>query len=223
MPLAIRWPGRIKPATQSDAFISHLDFAPTFLSAAGLGKRPQMSGTSILDLIANPTARQEIFTERERHAFVRPNGLGYPCRAVRTRRHLYIRNFTPDRWPAGNPDMEHASQGRYGDIDAGPSKKYLIDHKDDPKLTPLFTAAAAKRPPEELYDVITDPTQLKNLAEDPAQFQAKRDLKEKLDTWMAATADPRSTDPATDYFDKVPYLGNEVRRNRQNQPARPGV
>ena len=38
---------------------------------------------------------------------------GYPVRAIRTPDYLYISNFTPDAWPAGNP------QTGYRNVDDG--------------------------------------------------------------------------------------------------------
>ena len=45
--------------------------------------------------------RGKAFTGKERHNMCREDKGGYPCRAVRTKDFLYIRNFEPDRWPAG--------------------------------------------------------------------------------------------------------------------------
>ena len=44
-----------------------------------------------------------VFAGRERHASARYNNWGYPSRALRTKDFLYIRNFRPERWPAGDP------------------------------------------------------------------------------------------------------------------------
>src|SRR4029453_9571312 len=37
MPLLVRWPGVVKPGTRTDAIVLNVDFAPTFLEAAGGG------------------------------------------------------------------------------------------------------------------------------------------------------------------------------------------
>jgi arylsulfatase len=36
VPAMVRWPGKIKPGTVSNEIISHLDWAPTLLAAAGV-------------------------------------------------------------------------------------------------------------------------------------------------------------------------------------------
>ncbi len=50
MPLVMRWPGRIPPGSVNRDMLSNLDFAPTFLDAAGLGKPAAMQGRSFLPL-----------------------------------------------------------------------------------------------------------------------------------------------------------------------------
>jgi hypothetical protein len=92
----------------------------------------------------------------ERHANVRRGDLSYPARAVRTADHLYIRNYRPDRWPAGDPDL-YVAVGPFGDIDDGPTKQLLLSRRDDPPIKRYFELAVAKRPAEELFDLKKDP------------------------------------------------------------------
>jgi N-sulfoglucosamine sulfohydrolase len=134
--------------------------------------------------------RDKVFVERERHANVRKGDLSYPVRAVRTDDWLYIRNFRPERWPAGDPEMYFAV-GPYGDIDGGLSKTLLLARWDNPVIGRFFGLATAKRPAEELYDLKTDPGQLMNVAADPGRSEAKARLRRTLDEWMRTTGDPR--------------------------------
>ena len=46
-----------------------------------------------------------------------------------------------------------------------------------------------RRPAEEFYDLATDPWELKNLADDPAQADRKAALSKELDAWMAQQGD----------------------------------
>jgi len=225
MPLAIRWPGRIEAGLSIDptVLISHLDFAPTFLELAGLPRPPEMSGRSLLPLLAGSpkVGFDAVFTERERHATARAGNVGYPSRAVRTRDWLHIRNFAPNRWPAGDGDYDGA-QSFFSDIDSGPTKKFLLDHRSDKGYSRLFELACAKRPPEELYDLRTDPHQLKNLADDPTWLNMKHSARKLLEDWMRSTLDPRVANPATDVFDNYPYV-NATGATRPARPASPGV
>jgi arylsulfatase A-like enzyme len=55
VPLIIRYPESIKPATVNDDLVSVLDFAPTFLDFAGVEKPEQFQGKSIRQLMAGFT------------------------------------------------------------------------------------------------------------------------------------------------------------------------
>ncbi|RPI49263.1 MAG: heparan N-sulfatase [Acidobacteria bacterium] len=207
LPFAMRWPGRVRPGLVADAFINLSDLAPTFLEAAGLTPPESMSARSILGLAAGGSeqGRDRVFVERERHAHVRAGNLSYPVRAVRTDEWLYIRNFRPDRWPAGDPEMVF-SVGPYGDIDGGVSKTLLLERRNDPAIARFFALATAIRPAEELYDLKTDPDQLTNVAADPGRSGAKANLRRMLDEWMRTTGDPRAT-VDDDRWDRYPYYG----------------
>lgn len=212
MPLAIRYPARVKAGQKLDALVSHLDFAPTFLELAELKSTPEMAGMSLLPLLeGKPQDRPRIFTERERHANSRAGNIGYPVRAIRTRDHMYIRNFFPDRTPAGDEDF-NGSQGRFGDIDSGPSKQYVIENRNDPRVAPFFRMCCAKRPAQELYDLTKDPDELKNIAGHPNYADVQARLRRELESWMAATADPRAKDPTTDVFDRYTYVTGATTR-----------
>jgi arylsulfatase A-like enzyme len=54
-PLLARWPGHINPGTECDAIVSNLDFAETFLDAAGLEVPDDMQGRSLLPLFEGNT------------------------------------------------------------------------------------------------------------------------------------------------------------------------
>ena len=215
VPLAVRWPARISGGQIVQDFISLQDLAPTFLEAAELKPTPTMTGRSFLDILTSGRSgriypkRDHILTGKERHAWVRTGGLGYPCRAIRTHDYLYIRNFEPDRWPAGHPvdgGEPFYSNRTYGDIDDGPSKTYMMEHHDDPQVTALFKGAFAKRPAEELYDLRRDPDQLLNVASQSDYAQAKEELASALMKELAATGDPRVLGQG-DRFDAYPYYG----------------
>lgn len=211
-PLAIRWPGHIRPNLTSTAYISFQDLAPTILEAAGLRPTAAMTGRSFLDLLTTGESklpRDRVFLERERHANVRQGDVGYPCRAIRTREFLYIRNFHPERWPAGDPAMWKAV-GPFGDIDGGPTKDVVLSGKTNPAFARFFELACGKRPSEELYDLVNDPHELTNLADRPEYRRKKSELRRELDQWMKDTADPRANGE-DDRWDRYRYHGAETK------------
>jgi len=207
MPLAIRWPTVVKGGQTIEDFVSFADYAPTFLEAAGLKPPAEMTGRSLMKVLTSDKQgwvdpqRDKVFFGRERHTSLRAGGVGYPCRAIRTKDHLYIRNFARDRWPAGDPDV-------YGDIDGNsPTKTYLLDHREREDVRPLFELATSKRPAEELYDVKKDPAQMHNVAQRPEYAGVREKLRAALDTHLTATGDPRLVGGA-EAFDQYPYYGS---------------
>lgn len=208
-PLAIRWPGRTKPGAVSDAFVNLMDLAPTFLEAAGLPVPAEMTGRSLVPVLAGREAaglRSRVFVERERHANVRADDLGYPARAIRTAEFLYIRNFAPDRWPAGDPVAQKDPARVFGDVDDSPTKEFILARRSAPGMEKFFELNFGKRPAEELYDVRSDPDNVRNLAADPAHAATRQKLRGELDTWMRETGDPRALKADDDRWDKYPYF-----------------
>jgi uncharacterized sulfatase len=198
MPLAVRWGAKAKGKRIVDDFVSLTDLAPTFLQAAGLDIPGEMTGQSFLDILLSDKAgrvdpaRDKVFTAMERHAWCRSDGGGYPMRAVRTYRWLYIRNYEPGRWPAGDPDFLSPWTGIYGEVDNGPSKTCMIQKGDSAEKVKLFNLSFKKRPAEELYDVEKDPDQINNLAENPEFAETKKQLSSQLQEYLRTTEDPRA-------------------------------
>lgn len=216
VPLAIRWGKQVKAGRTVTDFVSLTDLAPTFLAAAGVEVPQQMTGQSLMAILRSDksgrveSTRDHVLTGKERHvpAQEAPNSGGTPMRALRTDDYLYIRNFAPDRWPAGTPDYKQAFiPGAWlADCDNGPTKSYLVDHQNDPAVKPFYDLSFAKRPAEELYDLRKDPDQLKNVAAAPAYSDIKAQLSQRLMTELDATGDPRASGGG-EFFDKYPYYG----------------
>ncbi len=218
--LAIRWPGG-KGGRTIDDFVNLMDVMPTFLEVGGVKIPDGVHGRSLVNVLKSgrsgqvDPARTYVVTGRERHvAAAREGNLPYGHRAIRTRDYLYIRNFKPDRWPMGDPrniasDGKEPSQREletntfitFADMDASPTKAWLVAHRNDKDGKAFYDLAFAKRPGEELYDVKNDPDQIKNLADDPAYADAKRRLAEQLIKVLKETNDPRLQDA----FDKPPF------------------
>jgi hypothetical protein len=126
-------------------------------------------------------------------------------RAIRTADFLYIRNLRPDRWPSGCPTGSTKGWD-YADCDDSPTKRFLVEHRDEAAVHPFFALAFAKRPAEELYDLQQDPGQRVNVAAESRYAEAKAALAERLDVGLAATADPRAAGSG-DELEAYPYLG----------------
>ena len=235
VPLAIRWPGGIRyPGRSYGRLINLSTLAPTFLKAAGLEVPAEMKQSSgnlhfINDLMAafinEGRTELRLFTDysaafiaMERHDGCRKGGKGYPCRAIRTQQYLYIRNYEPDRWPAGDPDRSVCARNiPFGEVDSSPTKSLLMDNRDKPGFKRFYDLAFGKRPAEELYDVRRDPGQLVNVAGDPEYAEARRKLSARLQEHLAQNGDPRALgqDAPWDYY---PYYGKRVNKDWKVDP-----
>jgi N-sulfoglucosamine sulfohydrolase len=202
VPLAIMWKAEIKGGRISDAMVALPDLAPTFLDLAGVARPAAMTAQSLLPHLATgrPFSRDHVLGAMERHMDGRTNpGEGYPMRALRTADHLYIRNFRPERWPAGNPssmprsavEIEAGSFAGFADIDGSPTKAELILRQADPAIARYFAGATAKRPAEQLYDIAADPWCMTDLAADPRHRALRDHMGKRLIAELRAAADPR--------------------------------
>jgi arylsulfatase A-like enzyme len=206
MPLAVSWKGGIKnPGRCAEDYISFVDYAPTFLELAGVGREQSgmlpTSGKSMTDLFADNAAadgRPFILLGRERDDYGRPGNQGYPIRAIISENMLYQINLKPHLYPAGNPEMG------YPDADGGPTKTLMLRQNRQGENTHLYRLAFSKRPAVEMYDLSKDVFCIRNLAGDPGYARVQEKLHEILISRLIAQEDPRmGTDG--DVFDEYPF------------------
>ncbi len=186
VPFIVRWPGRTKGGSVSDAMISFVDLLPTFMEAAGGAPPEGLDGRSFLAVLEGKKRdhRELIFATHTNKGII--SGSEYPVRAIRTRTHKYIRNLNPNgtftNVVTHGRDNEEAKAARYW-------KSWIRLAESD-----AFAAERVKmyqhRPAEELYDLRTDPYELNNIAGDPAQEELITDLCARLKEWMKQQGDP---------------------------------
>lgn len=194
-----------------DDFVNLNDIAPTILEMAHIAKPKYYTAKSLVKSLNSPKrsgyadyTRKAVYMGRERHAYARKGGLGYPGRAIRTAHYLLIHNYCPDRWPAGDPPL-------YGDVDANnlqynsPTKVYILRHKDEPSVKKYYDYSFAKRREYELYDLRKDPDQLVNVAYNAKYKSVLNLLKKELLDYQRLTGDPRVKSPKTSFWDNTYY------------------
>jgi arylsulfatase A-like enzyme len=220
--LMARWPNGIKSKGRViDDLVSLPDLAPTFLEAAGVSLPAGMNARSLLNVLrANKNGQIEanrnwVIAGRERHvAFANENNLPYPQRSLRTPEFLYIRNFKPERWPLGYPvtvtdtnapsqqELEEQTYAAFADMDASPTKAWLVLHRNEPQWKRFYDIAFARRPGEELYDLRKDPFQMNNVAADAKYAKDKARLSAQLMKILTDAGDPRVTGET---FERPPF------------------
>lgn len=223
VPLAIRWDAKVKGGSVFDGLVSLTDLAPTFLEAAGVKVPSDMTGRSLMSALTSGgdpalvAKWDHVIFGKERHVPSQEKGnmSGYPSRALRTKDFLYIRNFRPELGPVGIADAENAYIGNsFADTDNGPTKTYMIQHRNDPAVKKLFDLSFGKRPAEELYDLRKDPEQLENVAEKSEYAKMKKALADQLTAELKATADPRVIGGG-EKFDAYPYYGVPQKKGKE--------
>jgi N-sulfoglucosamine sulfohydrolase len=209
LPFAVMWAEQIKPGRVVDDLLSFADIAPTFLEAAGAetGNFLQDSpGRSLFDIFAAEGSgmvtpnRDRAFMGRERHDMGREGDLGYPVRGTRTPQYLYVRNFAPERWPAGNPETG------YTGCDSSPTKTRILELKERGEEH-YWQLAFGKRPLEELYDIKADPHCMENLAQRMEFKEVKEQLWGELEAELRRTNDPRILGDGDTAFEGREYVG----------------
>jgi N-sulfoglucosamine sulfohydrolase len=162
--LLMRGPGGFHGGKVQDAMVTHLDIFPTICDLAGVEPPPWLQGRSLLGLADRSVTElhDAVFSEITFHAAYEPQ------RAVRTTRWKYIRRFGGDDRPM------------LANIDDSPTKQLLVDHG----------WADRRLADEELYDLVFDPNEAANLADDPGHRPVLEELRARLQTWMRETGDP---------------------------------
>lgn len=158
-PLLVSWPGKIKPGTKSDEMVQNLDFAQTFLEAAGIPAPSDMQGESLMPLL---TGNNEKWTR---------DAVYY---------HYY-------EYPA-----VHMVKRHYAIV----TKEYKLVHY-------YFDVDEW-----ELIDRLHDPNEMKNVYDDPAYAEVKKQLHTQLEQLRKKYGD--SSELSQSYIDR--YLQDISKR-----------
>lgn len=174
VPFLVRWPGVVKPGSDSRALISGEDLAPTLLAAAGIEPGAKMSGVNFLPLLKGEdfTPRKHVFVERGPHGSapvtVNMTNSGYDLgRAIRSDRYKFIYNCTP--WIPYSP-VDSASGAAWKEMQAANAEGNL-------SAGLRSTYFETPRPVYELYDLDADPSELNNISGKPEVAAVERELR----------------------------------------------
>lgn len=229
VPMAIRWPAGIsKPGRTIDDFVDFTDLAPTILDMAQIdsansGMQP-ITGKSLRPILESDRDRQ-VLPERD-HALIgkertdvgRPHNWGYPIRGIVTREFLYLRNYEPTRWPAGNPETG------YLDTDGSPTKSLILVRGRSDREDSFWNLNFGMRPGEELYRLSDDPDCVNNLAAQPALASTIEGLRTRMESQLIAQKDPRMFGNGHLFDEYTPTTGDgffEQFMNATNPVKRP--
>jgi len=178
VPLMVRWPkgagGSLTPGSVSDELVSFVDLAPTVLAIAGVTVPTHMQGRVLLGPLAGKTP-DLVYAARDRM------DIEYDMvRSARDRRFLYLRNFVPELPYAGHVPYRNQSAIQ---------QDWLRLHAEGGLSGPPTLWMRTERPPEELYDTLSDPHQVHDLAGEPAHRATLERMRRAVEDWMARCHD----------------------------------
>ncbi|EMI17033.1 heparan N-sulfatase [Rhodopirellula maiorica SM1] len=119
-----------------------------------------------------------------------PNFDAIARQGLRFNRMYYMHNFEPERWPCGT------AEAGFRDIDGSPTKSAIWKSQPD---NPYHRLCFGKRPQAELYNVVTDPDCMDNLAANPQHGARVEQMKSELFAELEHQQDPRVTGHGYDF------------------------
>lgn len=173
----VRWPGVIKPHSESDALVEYVDIVPTFIDIAGGKPIAPVDGKSFKNVLTGKekTHKQYTFSLQTTRGIYKGSPY-YGIRSVSDGRYRYIVNLTPE---AKFQNTEVFS----------PLFKQWETKGETDKHAWEMTHKYQYRPAIELYDVEKDPYCMKNLADDPNYKTKINELDKQLKGWMKYCGD----------------------------------
>lgn len=188
----VRWPGKIKPNTRSEALAQYVDVVPTIIQIAGGNPdtvntgRPDVyghhgfDGKSFLPVLLGTTDkfRNYVYGVHTTLGIIGAEN-PYPIRSIFNGRYKYIRNQ--------NSKVEFSNITKTP-RDNGLMNAWFLAAKEDSSIS-LRANFYYTRPPFELYDIKADPYELHNLADESKYDGIVKKLKQELASWMKQQGD----------------------------------
>ncbi|MFM7261087.1 MAG: sulfatase [bacterium] len=188
MPLVVRWPGHVPAGSTSGALVQNLDFAPPFLEAAGVAVPADMQGKSMVGLLAAGGAE-------DKSAAGAAGAQPKPFREA-----VYYR-FEESKGSHTVPRHEGVATDRWK----------LIRFLD---LVDPTTGGSVV----ELYDLESDPEELRSLAGDPAHAATQAAMTTKLNELRRLYRVDEVAAPAAGADQPSAPTGDEIKRTNPVTP-----
>lgn len=180
--LLARWPGKIQPGSVTDAMVEYVDILPTFIEAAGGTPATILEGRSLLPVLRGQRNHHKDYVYALQTTRGITNGSEhYGIRSIRSERFKYILNLTPEIRFQNN-----LTENKGGWTAFWPT---WVEAANTDKFARETVHRYQWRPGEELYDLVNDPYEFTNLAENQAYKAVKKDLRLRLLRWMDEQGD----------------------------------
>ncbi|MFT3902203.1 MAG: sulfatase [Niabella sp.] len=177
--MIVKWPGIVKPNSQTDAIVQYEDITPTLLDIAGGAPIKDLDGKSFKEVILGKK------TEHRPVAFGIhnniPEGPAYPIRSVRDHKYKLLLNLMPD----STYYIKYMMNTQREDLAWTTWVAKAAHSEKDKKLVTRI----AHRPAIEFYDIVNDPYELENLASKPEYKPLVKKYEAQLTQWMREQGD----------------------------------
>lgn len=196
VPMIVRFPNQLFAGQRDDRLISFIDFGPTALSMAGIMPPKFLDGKAFLGKYQRAVEPQNIYAAADRFDET------YDCnRAVRDHQFKYIKYYAPEK-----PMFLSVAYREQQAI-----MRELHRLKDADALTPAQALWFREtKPAEELFDVLKDPFELNNLANDPDYQEKLKEMRSKCQEWVSSFEDTGLI-PEKELTEKLRPSGKELK------------
>ncbi|WP_017930683.1 sulfatase family protein [Robiginitomaculum antarcticum] len=174
VPEGVELPYGFKRGSRSKQLVSGIDITATTLALGGAYNADGMQGRPFLG--GEAQVQDYVYAARDR-----ADETSDYMRTVRSDKFRYIKNFYPDR--------PYTQFNAYKETEYAPYR-LMFRLYNAGMLGPIPSLFFADRKPEEeLFDVVKDPHNVKNLANDPAYTGVLADMRGRLADWQEETGD----------------------------------
>jgi len=177
--MIVKWPGTVKPGTETDAIVQYEDVAPTLIDIVGGNPIAGLDGRSFKTVLkGKSTGHRDVAYGIHNNI---PEGPAYPIRSIRDNQYKLIWNLTPDSAYYIKYMLNTANKKL-----AWTSWVVKAEHDDRAEA---LTARIVRKPEVEFYDIANDPDELENLAREPKYQALVQRYLAKLQGWMETQGD----------------------------------
>ncbi|TZF81205.1 sulfatase [Pedobacter sp. BS3] len=177
--MIVRWPGKVKPHTETEAIVQYEDITPTLIDIAGGKAVKGLDGRSFLPVIEGKQQTHRDYAYGIHNNF--PEGNPYPMRSIRDTHYKLILNLL-------------STKDYYIKYSMNPAKKNSVwstwmARVDTNEHARFATNRIVHHPAVEFYDIQKDPWELNNLAGDVSYKELINKFTAKLNDWMKQQGD----------------------------------
>jgi len=205
--LIVRWPGRVEAGSATDAMVEYVDVVPTLLDAVGAESDPDLDGRSFLPVLTGDADEHKQFV----YGIMTTRGINngsdsFGIRSVQSKTHRLIVNLTPgtkftNACTNSEPFLSWKRAAKAG----------------DERATELVRRYH-HRPGVELYEVGDGWHGWNNLADSPEHADVRRELRAKLDAWMASQGDEGQATELAAWERQVAGRKKQRKRGEKEKP-----